>query len=197
MPLMRYALRHSKGHHELAESFLSDTAVKMLMRLNANDAGISNLPAFTYTCLRHVAVDHWRKSQRQGPHVSVDEIEAISGTASQEVPFDQQLISREDLSLALLYIAELPASHRLVAEARFFDGSSYNTIARAMNISPALARKRVQQVRGQLRGVISRPLSADVVRKSNNYSSCPFTSNDQQRLPLRNSLTAKGLCNEQ
>jgi len=142
------AVAHANGRRDLAESFLSDTILKLLVYMRGDNQPIENLRAFAFVCLRNSAVDHWRRSRRE---INTYDFDADIGAVAQpQVDTVDMVISRQELSNALFRLQLISPAGRQIIEMRIFEGKSYEEISEALGISQALARKRLQLARKKL-----------------------------------------------
>lgn len=159
--LYEVSLRHLSGMHADADEAVSRSMLIARDRLPDYAATIVNLEAWLTRLACNVCLDmHRERRGARGAALSLDEVhpheEPLARTLS---PEDECLLSEVRESIAGA-IASLPPRLRDVAMLRFFQEMSYQTIAERLSITPANARKRVQQARTVLRRVLMGPAEA-------------------------------------
>ena len=156
--LYRRALRLTRGDQGRAEELLSVTALKSLEVLRRIPERIRDPQGFLFLVLRHVHLDSARQEAREKRVFDKEAMwrmeeegkEIPGGMDETRTPLDIFLVAErlESLSRAFGY---LKPRQRALFDLFFLQECAYPEIAQALDISAALARKRVQLLRERLR----------------------------------------------
>jgi RNA polymerase sigma-70 factor (ECF subfamily) len=147
----RRARKLAKGNIWQAEEWLSDAALKSLEILRRIPERIHNPQGFLFLALQHAYLDGIRKATREKRMIDHDASpEQSEEPAATQTPFEV-FAGKEHLERLCRSLSRLdPAWQRLFVLA-FIEECPYPEIAARLEISVALARKRIQRLRGELR----------------------------------------------
>lgn len=120
--------RRCVGRPDVAEEIASEAFLELLRNIDKIDAG--QLPAWLYTVVKHRAIDHWRRHNRETELVG----DYQDGGTPAGIPFDWGVLESSGLK----------AVHRLCLTLRYTHGMSREEIA-------AFTGLRETQVKGHLR----------------------------------------------
>lgn len=155
LPSLGRRARHlTRGDHARAEDLLANTALKALLYLRRAPDRVQDLHGLLFVVLKHVFLDSTRRQKREnGIFDYAADSDGEDGIDNAELaPSAAQTMElRQNLSLIEGIYARLPKVQQTLFEMRFHDNQSYAVIAVALDISEALARKRVELLRKRLR----------------------------------------------
>ncbi len=155
--LLRRARRLSMGDVYLADELLANTALKVFLYLRNGPERVRDPEGFMFLVLDHVFLDCVRKRGREDrvldreTMIDSDWVIDLAGPGldpAQAVALQQEL---DQLDAAL---ARLNPMQRQLFEMRFEQELPYPDIASALQVSEALARKRVELLRKRLHGLM-------------------------------------------
>ncbi|QBF31193.1 RNA polymerase sigma factor [Thalassococcus sp. S3] len=167
---LKAAHRLANGDHHVAEALVSRTTIRILEYVRTSDEPIQNIEAFFFTSLRNSAMDHWRRKRRD-----TDGLRDLGHHLRQKQDKDQTLshvMARQELRDIARHLSRLPPEMAEPVRLRILQNQPYARIAERFGISEALARKRVQIARRQLRDVLRRDNLAASRHKSARIASC-------------------------
>ncbi|NVK33067.1 MAG: RNA polymerase sigma factor [Rhodobacteraceae bacterium] len=162
--LRRRALRLTKGNREDAEDLLSSTLVKAVSHVERHETEIREPRAFLLFAMKNEYISRLRrlKSENQVHDPKADVYQDYIGELADRQPDQEdQLAHQETLLRVLDAVAALSPEFRQVFQLRFREELSYREIAKALEISEPLARKRVQHLREHLRTCLDDGFSLD------------------------------------
>ncbi len=150
--LLRICLRWLRGNRPDAEDVLSRGALKALEFLRRYPASVERFQPWVMRLLQNLCIDRLRGSQRQARCISdADVNEELTIGVSVGVPAER-VIFRGQLSGAVSEaLRTLPPRLHSAFCLRFVDDLGYPEISRQLAITPANARKRIEQARRLLR----------------------------------------------
>ena len=143
----RKALRLAQGNRDLADTFMSRTALSVVEYLRRESAKVRNLEAFFYVSLRNTSYDHWRRYHSDSAKLAALAI-SVDGETGEDTL--DGLIVRQEIEQVTALLHRLPKSWSEVLKLRVFEEREYHDIALQMEISQPLARKRLQLARRAL-----------------------------------------------
>ncbi|MCC8395291.1 RNA polymerase sigma factor [Paraburkholderia sp. MMS20-SJTR3] len=158
--LTRRARRLVRGDAEAADELLADTALKALLYMRRMPERIRNPEGFMFVVLNHVFVDRVRQVGREARvifYCDEFDVEHFAMLAESAPSPTQTLESGEGLSLIASALDDLSANERRLFALKFEQELSYARIAGELQISEALARKRVELLRKKLRKAADSP----------------------------------------
>ncbi|AWV08581.1 RNA polymerase sigma factor [Marilutibacter maris] len=153
--LLRRARRLAEGHADRADDLMSATAIKALMFMRRSPEAMTDPDGFLFVVLRHVFLDSVRRQSRE--RAVIDESadvqdEHTHASGSLALSQTQRLELHEQLDSVVSAVKRLTREQRQLFGMRFVEELSYPVIAEQLQVSEALARKRVQLLRARLRG---------------------------------------------
>lgn len=152
--LLRRARRLADGHPDRADDLMSATAIKALMFMRRSPDVMTDPDGFLFVVLRHVFLDNVRQQLRERAVIddAVDvQSEYTPASESPALSQMQRLELQEQLDDVVRAVRHLSREQRQLFGFRFVQELSYPVIAERLEISEALARKRVQLLRARLR----------------------------------------------
>ena len=147
--LMRRACRLAQGNPVLGEAFLARTTLRILEYLRSSDQPIDNFQAFFAVSLRNTAQDHWRRYRRDMSIMA--ELGFHHARAEDPDATLRRVIARQDLDTLCAALSRMSCDQARLVRLRVFESLPYGEIARRLQISEPLARKRMQVARNALR----------------------------------------------
>lgn len=160
--LRRRALRLTRGDREAAEDLLSATLVKAVTHVERHRTMIREPRAFLLFAMKNEHISRLRKemSERQVRDFGADIYQDYQAGLADRQPDQENLLRHQDaLRSVLTAVSALTPDYKLLFRLRFCEEISYREIARKMNISEPLARKRVQHLRERIRAALSEETS--------------------------------------
>lgn len=150
--LLRMCVRWLGGHHQEAEDILSRGALKAVRFLRTRPLEAGTFRAWALRIVHNLCVDRLRAGGRERARfVEVDAETTRLGWEGEAYAPERALLRGELGGLLDDAVASLPQRLRATFDLRVFEDRSYEEIAEAQAITPANARKRVQQAREHLR----------------------------------------------
>lgn len=143
-----FSILHSKQD---AEDALEQTFLKIMDNVDR----IKKIPChemlpFCVIILKNSSIDIKRKNNKTVPIDYIDEIQAFSTDATEEIFF-----RRHDKELLFKLIKKLPSEDKYLLELRLGEEMSYKDIGAIMNITEVTARKRLQRALEKLQKLYS------------------------------------------
>jgi RNA polymerase sigma factor (sigma-70 family) len=160
--LERRARKLARGDRVAADELLADTALKALLYMRRMPHRIRNPEGFMFAVLNHVFLDSARHASREARVLyfcSEDDMDYFSATATTATSPTHILELDEGLTQIADIVENLPPLQHLLFSMRFEQEMSYAAISRELNISEALARKRIELLRRRLRTTLHRQQS--------------------------------------
>lgn len=151
--LYSICLCRMKGRREDAEDALGCVMLKLVETLPARAGQIDDLVAWASRVTRNACIDirrHGKVDTWGERTVFPFRQEALDASQRHDSPEDR-LLGLERHARLRLEISELPELLREACVLRFVCGTPYDEIASKLSISPANARKRIEQARRILR----------------------------------------------
>jgi RNA polymerase sigma factor (sigma-70 family) len=168
--LFSVCLRQMSGGHADAADAVSRTMLVAWEKLPRSACAIVNLQAWLTRLACNVCVDMHRERRRRTRVVEAfGTIDHQPGTRDVASP-ERDAISAEQCRAILVAIAALPPALRDVAELRFLHEQSYETISTRLSLQPANARKRLQQAREMLGGMLGQTIKVRCTRRNGSTS---------------------------
>ncbi|WP_043288882.1 RNA polymerase sigma factor [Paraburkholderia oxyphila] len=141
-----------KGDLHGAEDLLSEAVLKVHLYMRNSPERVKNLPALLYVALDHAFLDHARRRAREC-HILQRDVEIDEGfNAPDPAPSaEAQLAIKRQLARIEQALIALAPGQQALFTLKFEEEHSYATIAALLGINEALARKRVELLRKELR----------------------------------------------
>ena len=145
-----HCLRWMGGDREEAEDALSSASLRALKYLSAHASNIANVKAWLLRLLYHHCMSQQRIAKRR------DQLLHKAGVLPEPKPewrdaegeSPEEVVSRREVLQGIHHaISDLPPRLHKTVELRLLRDLSYREIAVRLNLTPANARKRVQQGR--------------------------------------------------
>ncbi|MGQ5522741.1 RNA polymerase sigma factor [Chitinimonas sp. PSY-7] len=152
--LQRRARQLCKGDTHRADELLSDTALKVHLHMSHSGDHIRNLAGFMFLALNHAFLDHIRRQGRENKvfdHNCECDEDYIAEQAGNGPSPEQELVLKQQLSCMSQAVASLNPDQQTLFALKFEQDLPYPQIATKLGINEALARKRVELLRKQLR----------------------------------------------
>lgn len=156
--LRRRAMRLTHGDREAAEDLLSATLVKAVSHVERHQTTIREPRAFLLFAMKNEHISRLRKetSERQVRDFGADVYQDYQAGLADRQPDQENLLRHQDILRSVLAaVNSLTPDYKLLFRLRFCEECSYRDIARKMEISEPLARKRVQHLRENIRSALS------------------------------------------
>jgi RNA polymerase sigma factor (sigma-70 family) len=148
--LMRRARRYARGQEDVAEAIVAQTALRILGHVRRGQLPVANMESLFYVSLRNTALDYWRgQNRRLKTFEPFPDLTPESARDTLDAP--AQLLARQEMDRAMGAARQLAAHLRELFDLHIVEGRSYREIAETLDISEALARKRMQLARRALR----------------------------------------------
>ncbi|MDA8231198.1 MAG: RNA polymerase sigma factor [Magnetospirillum sp.] len=176
--LLRVTLRLCRGNAQEAHDIVGDASLRLIEDMPRHACAIRDSRRWLRRTLMNVAIDRFRSRRRHA--VPVGSLEGLSllaeaqGIAAALTP-EREASGREFIRQVGDVIEEMPERLRLTATLYFVLGQSHGEVARKLAISPALARKRIQQVRDRLKSMRDAGAHGDEMVISERKSSFSLT----------------------
>ncbi len=154
--LERRARHLAKGNRIAADELIANTALKTLLYMRRMPTRIRNPEGFMFVVLNHVFLDSVRHADREGrvlyysADFDADHLSEIATTAL--APAHVVELSERLFAIAAA-VERLPTEQKQLFALKFEQDLPYSAIASQLQISEALARKRVELLRRKLRTV--------------------------------------------
>ncbi|MFD1696561.1 RNA polymerase sigma factor [Roseibium aestuarii] len=159
--LRRRALRLTRGNRDEADDLLSSTLIKAVTHVERHGTDVLEPRAFLLFAMRN---EHISRIRRQVPERSLRDMQGdvhqdeYYGLAEAAPDQENCLRHQDALRRVLSVVDALPEELRAVFSLRFLDECSYRDIARQLEITETLARKRIQHLREKLRAALGEDL---------------------------------------
>ncbi len=160
--LMSHARRFADGRDEVAEEFVAAAMVKILAYLRSGGGPVGDIESLAFVTLPHVVFDHWRQRRREAQCLAAA-MELKDEEASEAGTPEAIIQARHSYRQVLESLAAETGDNRELFHKRFIQELSYTEIARELDVSEALVRKRVQTLRRRLRASVDRENAASPV----------------------------------
>lgn len=148
--LVRRARRYARGQEDVAEALVAQTALRILGHLRRDELPVANMESLFYVSLRNTALDYWRgQNRRLRTFEPFPDLPPESARDPLDAP--ARLLARQEMDRAMGAARQLAAHLRQLFDLHIVEGRSYREIAETLDISEALARKRMQLARRALR----------------------------------------------
>jgi RNA polymerase sigma-70 factor (ECF subfamily) len=157
LPLERRARKLARGDLVSADELLADTALKALLYMRRMPHRIRNPEGFMFAVLNHVFLDSARHASREARVLyfcSEDDLDYFNAAAATTSSPCYILELDEGLMQIAEIVENLPPLQHLLFSMRFEHEMSYAAISQELNISEALARKRIELLRRRLRTML-------------------------------------------
>jgi len=140
-----------------AEDALARAMLKAFEKLPANAREIINLRAWLTRFTFNVCMDlHRERARRESTVESVENVEALDVAVDVKVESPESAIVRREQEARLRQaLNSLPSKLREPFILRFLNDMAYEEIAECLNLTPANVRKRIQQAREKLKGMLT------------------------------------------
>ena len=130
-----------------AEDIAQEAFIKAYQSLEKYDADKSRFSTWLYRIATNLAIDHLRKTKHK---IDVEDIESL---AQATMPDHLDAEERQEIRRA---VAELmPPEYRRVIEAYYWDGKSYDEIARSEGVPLNTTRTWIRRAKLQLKEKLS------------------------------------------
>lgn len=150
--LLRMCARWLGCHHQEAEDILSRGALKAVRFLRTRPLDPGTFRAWALRIVHNLCVDRQRAGGRERARFVAVDAETTRLEWDGEAYAPERALLRGELGGLLDdAVASLPQRLRATFDLRVLEDRSYEAIAEAQAITPANARKRVQQAREHLR----------------------------------------------
>ncbi|MDD7910371.1 MULTISPECIES: RNA polymerase sigma factor [Pseudovibrio] len=158
-PLLKgRALRLTNGDHDAAEELLSATILKAANHFSGRPVELRDPKAFFMFALKNEFISQYRKKRHEFKHrdteLDVHEDRVAQGDWEARGQ-EKELVTREELTRLQGALTDLPPIYREIFSMKFVEERSYPEISEVLEISQALARKRVQFLRQKLRVIVA------------------------------------------
>ena len=156
--LLSLSIRWVNGNEAEAREIMSGAMMRALDHLGSKDVYIRNPKAWLARILRNHCIDTLRFKARN-PDFAVD-LEFLIHTRDQqfhnrEHSPERHLVENEDYERVKAAVEALPDRLRSVMILRAYQDMPYKEIAMHLEITPATARKRIQEARSMVRDLLS------------------------------------------
>ncbi|KZL21422.1 RNA polymerase sigma factor [Pseudovibrio axinellae] len=153
------AFHLTSGDMDAAEELMSATIIKVASHFEQRPLNMREPIAFFMYALKNEFISQYRKKRyeyrfRDGEKDVYDE--HLAPAEVQSAPQEVLLAQKEELMLIGQTLEKLPVIYQQIFSMKFVEDRSYSEISEELNISQALARKRVQFLREKLRNARSR-----------------------------------------
>ena len=130
--------------------------LRLLHFIETTDQQQIEIAALFWRVLRNLAIDQHRAARRAAAihdySVMLDQDAALWRLPPAACDTHAQLAACQELAAVQRRVAHLPEAARTLFAERFIEECSYREIAQRLEITEALARKRVQKLRAQIAG---------------------------------------------
>ena len=148
--LIRRARRYSRGQDDVAEALVAQTALRILGHVRRGQLPVANMESLFFVSLRNTALDYWRgQNRRIRTFEPLPDLPPDSARDPLDAP--AQMLARQEMDRAMGAARKLAGHLRQLFDLHIVEGRSYREIAETLDISEALARKRMQLARRALR----------------------------------------------
>lgn len=135
------------GDRDLAEDIAQEAFVKAYLQLEHFDPQRARFSTWLYRIATNTAIDHLRKNKH---FAIVDDIEAL---AEQTMPTFLEDEQKREIQTAVANLT--PPAYRAVIEAYYWEGKSYQQIAKQTNVPINTVRTRIRRAKLQLKEQLS------------------------------------------
>jgi len=153
IPALRRYAHALVRDRDLADDLVQDTLERALSRwyLRRSDG---ELKAWLFTILRNLHINAYRRSQRQGPHVPIDDT-ALAGTgASQDAGLEMHDV--------LAALDQLPEEQKSLLLLVGVEDLSYDEAARVTGVPMGTVMSRLSRARQRLRSILETGVEAGI-----------------------------------
>ncbi|MTI19200.1 sigma-70 family RNA polymerase sigma factor [Rhodobacteraceae bacterium RKSG542] len=151
------ALRLTGGDADAAEDLLSATILKVANHFDGKPVELREPRAFFLYALKNEFISQYRKKKNEAQYriggIDVYE-DRFAVEDAQNVQQDEKLLQREQLEQLQAALVRLPEVYQRIFSLKFVEEKGYPEISEELEISQALARKRVQFLRQKLRASV-------------------------------------------
>jgi RNA polymerase sigma-70 factor (ECF subfamily) len=138
---------HIVGDRDDAEDIAQEAFIKAYMKLGKFDTSKARFSTWLYKIATNLAIDFLRKNKRR---VQVDDIEAI---AEATMP---AYLEEDEKQAVIQAVTKLhPPEFRHVIEGYYWEGKSYQDLAKEANIPLNTVKSRLRRAKLQLKEVMS------------------------------------------
>ncbi|WP_068314748.1 RNA polymerase sigma factor [Polycladidibacter hongkongensis] len=159
--LMGAALRLCNGDRDAAEDLLSASIVKIANHFVRGGIELREPRAFFLSAVRNEFISQYRKRrvelQVYDPDCDVY-ADRVAPANADDAPQERLSGDRQVLAMVCESLKSLPTIYREIFVLKFIEDKGYPEISKDLDISQALARKRVQFLRQRLRAQVDGPL---------------------------------------
>jgi len=138
------------GNHDDAEDAVQEALIKAFAH-RAQLAAVHNVRAFWLAIVYHQCLDARRRASTRRAH---EVLQRPSSTPAA----DERCSQRDMLQRIREVLAELPSKQQAVLHLRLYEDLDYETIGRALDLSPRSARVYLVKARAHLRARLRREL---------------------------------------
>lgn len=152
--LLGRAFHLTGGDMDAAEELLSATIIKVASHFEMRPMNMREPVAFFMYALKNEFISQYRKKRyelqfRDGEKDVYDE--HVAGQGAEAAPQENSLAHKEELEQINAALQGLPEIYQDIFKLKFVEDRTYCEISEELDISQALARKRVQFLREKLR----------------------------------------------
>lgn len=156
--LLGRAFHLTGGDIDAAEELLSATIIKVASHFEMRPMNMREPVAFFMYALKNEFISQYRKKRyelqfRDGEKDVYDE--HVAGQGAEVAPQENSLAHKEELEQISSALQGLPEIYQDIFKLKFVEDRTYGEISEELDISQALARKRVQFLREKLRSARS------------------------------------------
>lgn len=152
------AMRLTNGNVDEAEDILSSTILRTATHVLLHHTEVREPRSFFLCALNNEFISRCRKHAHERRlrdfHADVYS-DLLASDGEPAASLEDARSNRDTLTRVQYVVARLPADARILFNLRFREDRSSAEIAALLNISPALARKRIQLLREKLRSAIA------------------------------------------
>lgn len=152
------ALRLTNGDPDAAEELLSATILKAANHFNGRPVHLKDPKAFFMFALKNEFISQYRKKRHEFKHRDADtdvHEDRIAQSDWEAKGQERELVTRQELQRLQGALLDLPDIYQQIFSMKFVEDRSYPEISEELEISQALARKRVQFLRQKLKVMIA------------------------------------------
>ncbi len=135
------------GSMEEAEEVLNDGFLKVFNNLSKYDHS-QPFKAWFRTIIVNTAIDSYRKNQKYGHHVELDDVEVTD--------LSEDVISKISADEILSLVQQLPPVYRMVFTLYVIDGHNHREIAELLGIKEGTSKSNLQDARKKLQVMIKK-----------------------------------------
>jgi RNA polymerase sigma-70 factor (ECF subfamily) len=135
------------GDRDDAEDIAQEAFIKAYQKLNTFDTRQARFSTWLYRIATNLCIDHLRKRKR---HVDVNDIESVA-EATMPTHLDDEL--KAEVRVAVL--ALMPPEYRKVVEGYYWQGKSYQQLAKELDVPLNTVRTWLRRGKAQLKEQLS------------------------------------------